>query len=117
LVISVIPNITDAQMLSAVKMRDFNSMLEVAQKFSATTFHKNKYQTLLLDEGKNQEAYEFAREEFDRNPRNDISLRIIAFTDSAPKNLRIKALELLIQRDPNNAEFVSYARDLLETLE
>ena len=117
LVISVIPNITDAQMLSAVKMRDFNSMLEVAQKFSATTFHKNKYQTLLLDEGKNQEAYEFAREEFDRNPRNDISLRIIAFTDSAPKNLRIKALELLIQRDPNNAEFLSYARDLLKTLE
>ena len=117
LVISVIPSITDAQMLSAVKTRDFNSMLQVASKFSATTFHKSKYQTMLLDEGKTQEAYEFALEEFESNPRNDISLRIIASTDSAPKNLRIKALELLIERDPNNAEFLSYARNLLRSLE
>lgn len=117
LVISVIPSITDAQMLSAVKTRDFNSMLQVASKFSATTFHKSKYQTMLLDEGKTQEAYEFALEEFESNPRNDISLRIIASTDSAPKNLRIKALELLIERDPNNAEFLSYAKNLLRSLE
>ena len=117
LVISVIPSITDAQMLSAVKTRDFNSMLQVASKFSATTFHKSKYQTMLLDEGKTQEAYEFALEEFESNPRNDISLRIIASTDSAPKNLRIKALELLIERDPNNADFLSYARNLLRSLE
>jgi hypothetical protein len=117
LVISVIPSITDAQMLSAVKTRDFNSMLQVASKFSASTFHKSKYQTMLLDEGKTQEAYEFALEEFESNPRNDISLRIIASTDSAPKNLRIKALELLIERDPNNAEFLSYARNLLRSLE
>ncbi len=116
LAISAIPSITDAQMLSAVKARNFDSMLQVASKFSATTFHKNKYQTLLLDEGKIQEAYEFALEEFDRNPRNDISLRIIASTDSAPRNLRIKALELLIERDPNNAEFLSYARSLLKSL-
>ena len=117
LVISVIPSNTDAQMLSAVKARDFNWMLQVASKFSATTFHKSKYQTMLLDEGKTQEAYEFALEEFESNPRNDISLRIIASTDSAPKNLRIKALELMIERDPNNPEFLSYARDLLRSLE
>jgi len=43
-------------------------------------------------------------------------LRVIAYTEQAPKELRIRALERLIDRDPNNSELVTYARNLLNQL-
>jgi hypothetical protein len=108
---------TDINMLSAVRAKDFESMKIVASRDSATTFHREKYMTLLLDAGRELEAYEFALLEYERNPRSGITLRVIAYTEQAPKDRRIGALERLIERDPNNSELVTYARTLLNQLE
>jgi hypothetical protein len=104
-------------MLAAVRAKDFESMKIVASRDSATTFHREKYMTLLLDAGRELEAYQFALLEYERNPRSGITLRVIAYTEQAPKDLRIGALERLIERDPNNSELVTYARNLLKQLE
>jgi O-antigen ligase len=114
---TLIPFRTDINMLSAVRAKDFESMKNVASRDSATTFHREKYMTLLLDAGRELEAYEFALSEYERNPRSGITLRVIAYTEQAPKELRIGALERLIERDPNNSELVTYARNLLKQLE
>ena len=104
-------------MLAAVRAKDFESMKTVASRDSAATFHREKYMTLLLDAGRELEAYEFALSEYERNPRSGITLRVIAYTEQAPKQLRVDALERLIERDPNNSELVTYARNLLKQLE
>ena len=113
---ALIPFRTDMNMLAAVRAKDFESMKIVASRDSATTFHREKYMTLLLDAGRELEAYEFALSEYERNPRSGISLRIIAYTEQAPKGLRIVALEQLMALDPNNSELVTYARSLLNQL-
>ena len=114
---ALIPFRTDINMLAAVRAKDFESMKNVASRDSATTFHREKYMTLSLDAGRELEAYEFALSEYERNPRSVITLRVIAYTEQAPKELRIGALERLIERDPNNSELVTYARNLLKQLE
>ncbi len=114
---ALIPFRTDISMLAAVRAKDFESMKIVASRDSATTFHREKYMTLLLDAGRELEAYQFALLEYERNPRSGITLRVIAYTEQAPKDLRIGALERLIERDPNNSELVTYARNLLKQLE
>jgi hypothetical protein len=114
---ALIPFQTDINMLAAVKAKDFESMKIVASRDSATTFHREKYMTLLLDAGRELEAYQFALSEYERNPRSGITLRVIAYTEQASKELRIGALERLIERDPNNSELVTYARNLLNQLE
>ena len=114
---TLIPFRTDINMLAAVRAKDFESMKIVASRDSATTFHREKYMTLLLDAGRELEAYEFALSEYERNPRSGITLRVIAYTEQASKELRIGALERLIERDPNNSELVTYARNLLTQLE
>jgi O-antigen ligase len=114
---ALIPFRTDIDMLAAVRAKDFESMRIVASRNSATTFHREKYMTLLLDAGRELEAYEFALSEYERNPRSGITLRVIAYTEQAPKRLRTVALEQLIELDPNNSELVTYARNLLNQLE
>ena len=114
---TLIPFRTDINMLTAVRAKDFESMRIVASRDSATTFHREKYMTLLLDAGRELEAYEFALSEYERNPRSGITLRVIAYTEHASKELRVDALERLIERDPNNSELVTYARNLLKQLE
>ena len=113
---ALIPFRTDINMLSGVKARDFAFMKVVASRVSATTYHREKFMTLLLDVGRELEAYEFALSEYERNPRSGIALRIIAYTEQAPRELRASALEQLIERDPNNSELVAYARNLLSQL-
>ena len=114
---ALIPFRTDLHMLTAVKAKDFESMQIVASGESATTFHREKYMTLLLDAGRESEAYEFALKEYERNPRSGIAVKVIAYTDQGTKELRIRALEALIERDPNNSELVKEARNLLNQLE
>jgi hypothetical protein len=62
------------------------------------------------------EAYAFARGEMFYNPRNDVSLRIVAYYEDAPRELRIQALQLLRNRDPANLEFQTYIDELLDSL-
>jgi O-antigen ligase len=111
------PVVTDAQMLSAVKGKDFENMKEVASKVTATQAHKERYLGLLLQEGRDAEAFEFAKKTLKLNPRSEISLRIIGSEASAPKSFRIASLQKLIERDPNNAEFTQYIQRLIDALE
>jgi O-antigen ligase len=110
------PVVTDAQMLSAVKGKDFGNMEEVASKVTAVQAHKERYLDLLLQEGRDAEAFEFAKKTLKSNPRSEIALRIIGSEASAPKSLRIASLQKLIERDPNNSEFARYIQGLIDTL-
>jgi hypothetical protein len=110
------PVVTDAQMLSAVKGKDFGNMKEVASKVTATQAHKERYLGLLLQEGRDAEAFEFAKKTLKSNPRSEIALRIIGSEASAPKSLRIASLQKLIERDPNNLEFTRYIQGLIDAL-
>ena len=114
--IALPPNITDAQMLSAIKKGDLVSMRNVVTEISSTSQFTKKYMTLLLDKGLVAEAYEFAGEELKRDPRNDIALRVVAYNDKAPTEQRKAALLSLKQRDPQNLEFAKYLDELLAKL-
>jgi len=110
------PVVTDAQMLSAVKGKDFGNMKEVASKVTATQAHKERYLGLLLQEGRDADAFEFAKKTLKSNPRSEIALRILGSEASAPKSLRIASLQKLIERDPNNLEFTRYIQGLIDAL-
>jgi len=113
---ALIPFRNDINMLAAVRAKDFESMKIVALRDSATTFHREKYMTLLVDAGRDLEAYEFALTEYERNPRSKIALRVIAYSEQALKELRISCLERLIEQDPYNSELVTNARNLSNEL-
>lgn len=115
--LTLLPNVTDARFLKSIKTNNFNEMREVVDTFSASTFHRDKYMTLLLDSRRERDAYEFAVEELKRNPRDQIALRIVAYSDFASKDKRRGALLELKSRDPNNYEFISYINELLKKLE
>ena len=116
LTLSLMPNITDVQMLSAVKSKKYDVMLEVVSKSSATQAHKDRYLNSMLEEGRETEAYEFALTVFQSNPRSDLALRVIGSHEGAPKNLRITSLEQLIKQDPNNLELSQNIRGLINSL-
>jgi O-antigen ligase len=113
---ALIPFRNDMNMLAAVRAKDFESMKIVALRDSATTFHREKYMTLLVDAGRDLEAYEFALTEYERNSRSKIALRVIAYSEQALKELRISSLERLIEQDPYNSELVTNARNLSNEL-
>jgi hypothetical protein len=110
------PNITDVQMLSAVKSKKYDVMLEVVSKSSATQAHKDRYLNSMLEEGRETEAYEFALTVLQSNPRSDLALRVIGSHEGAPKNLRITSLEQLTKQDPNNFELSQNIRGLINSL-
>lgn len=114
--LGIAPVVTDAQMLSAVKGKNLGLMEEVASKITATQSHKERYLGLLLQEGRDAEAFEFAKKTLESNPRSEISLRIIGSEESASNGLRIASLQKLIERDPNNTEFTQYIQGLIEAL-
>jgi O-antigen ligase len=116
LTLSLMPNITDVQMLSAVKSKKYDVMLEVVSKSSATQAHKDRYLNSMLEEGRETEAYEFALTVLQSNPRSDLALRVIGSHEGAPKNLRITSLEQLIKQDPNNLELRQNIRGLINSL-
>jgi len=117
LTLSLMPNITDVQMLSAVKSKNYDVMLEVVSKSSATQAHKDRYLNFMLEEGRETEAYEFALEALQSNPRSELALRVIGSHEGAPKNLRITSLEQLIKMDPNNEDLKQYIRGLINALD
>jgi hypothetical protein len=113
LVFNLHPSITDAKMLRAVEASNFEAMRETVSRITATSFHRNKYQALLVENGRNEEALSFALQEVKIYPRSETSLRIIAFSQSAKKVDRLRASELLKERDPFDFEL----RDILSEME
>lgn len=117
LVIALQPIITDAKMLRAVQNSDFQAMKESVSRSTATSFHKSKFQTLLVQSGRESEALSFAREEVAQYPRSETSLRIVAFSETALKSERVRAAALLKARDPFNYELQRILDEMLETLQ
>lgn len=117
LTLTLMPNITDVQMLSAVKSKNYDVMLEVVSKSSATQAHKDRYLNSMLEEGREIEAYEFALKALQSNPRSELALRVIGSHQGAPKSLRITSLEQLIKQDPNNEDLKRYIRGLINELD
>jgi len=116
-IVGLQPIITDAKMLRAVQNSDFQSMKELVSRSTATSFHKSKFQTLLVQEGRESEALSFAREEVAQYPRSETSLRIVAFSETALKSERVRAAALLKARDPFNFELQRILDEMLETIQ
>jgi hypothetical protein len=115
-IVGLQPVITDAKMLRAVQNSDFQAMKESVSRSTATAFHKSKFQTLLVQGGRESEALNFAREDVAQYPRSETSLRIVAFSETALKSERVRAAELLKARDPFNYELQRILDEMLETL-
>ena len=115
-IVGLQPIITDAKMLRAVQNSDFQAMKESVSRSTATSFHKSKFQTLLVQGGRESEALSFAREEVAQYPRSETSLRIVAFSETALKSERVRAVALLKARDPFNYELRRILDEMLETL-
>ena len=115
-VVGLQPIITDGKMLRAVQDNDFQAMRESVSRWTATSFHKSKFQTLLVQSGRESEALSFAREDVAQYPRSETSLRIIAFSETSSKSERVRAAELLKVRDPHNYELLRVLDDMLENL-
>jgi hypothetical protein len=116
LALSLMPNITDAQMLSAVKSKNYEVMLNVVSKSSATQAHKDRYLNFMLEEGREVEAYEFALKTLTSNQRNELALRIIGSHEGAPMSLRVASLERLMKQDPNNLDLKNFIQGLIDAL-
>ena len=116
-IVGIQPVITDAKMLRAVQNSDFQAMKESVSRSTATSFHKSKFQTLLVQGGRESEALNFAREDVAQYPRSETSLRIVAFSETALKSERVRAAELLKARDPFNYELQRILDEMLETLQ
>lgn len=97
-----IPNQIDAKMLKAVQQRDFSAMEDIAMKETSAVFHRNKFQTLAVEAGQQETALTFARAEISRNDRNEISWRVLAFSETSTNEERIRAVKNLIAMDPRN---------------
>jgi len=115
-IVGLQPIITDAKMLRAVQNNDFQAMNESVSRSTATSFHKSKFQTLLVQVGRESEALSFARVEVAQYPRSETSLRIVAFSETALKSERVRAAALLKARDPFNYELRRILDEMLETL-
>jgi len=97
-----VPNQIDARMLKAVQQRNFSAMEDIARRETSAVFHRNKYQTLAVESGQEKTALAFARAEISRNGRNEISWRILAFSETSTNEERIRAVKELIAMDPSN---------------
>ncbi len=115
-ILSLLPNITDTQMLKTVRDKNYDKMLKVVSKSSALTAHKERYLNLVLQEGKEEEAYEFALNVFKINPRNELALRVIGSSELASKQLRVDSLNMLLDHDPNNLELRQVVQNLLKSI-
>lgn len=114
---SLTPNILDAKMLQYVQSRDFKEMKEFAESPLSLKFYRDKYQTLLAEEGRNAEVLEFALKEIERDPRNNVSWRVIAYSESAEVSDRIMAINSLRRLDPENAQFMADLKELESSLD
>lgn len=109
---AAIPNRIDAEMLRHVQSRDFQEMRKVAESSLSLKFYRDRYQTLLIEEGRDLEALKYAMREVRRDPRSNISWRIIAFSEDALVRDRIQAINALRKLDPANREFLSELSEL-----
>lgn len=109
---SSVPNIIDARMLRAVQILDYDEMRRISVSNLSASYHRNKYQAILVEHGRFSEAYNFAVKEIERDPRNSVSLQIIAYSDSAARDRRIEAIARLKAMDPKNETLLTELRNL-----
>jgi O-antigen ligase len=97
-----IPNQIDAKIWKAAKQRDLTAMKAIASKESAAVFYRNQYQSFILEAGQQESALAFARAEISRNDRNEISWRILAFSELSTSLEKERAVKSLVAMDPRN---------------
>lgn len=102
--LSIVPVYIDAQMLRAVQSDDLKKMESIARNFASSSFHRNQYITLSVDAGEESQALQFARDELGRDPRSELSLRVIAFSRLSQKTEKQSAIQSLLAMDPRNEE-------------
>lgn len=110
--LALAPNVIDARMLKAVQRLDFVEMRRISTSDWSASYHRNKYQTLAMEQSRIEEAYDFAVKELERDARSGISLRIVAYSDLAPREMRLDAIERLRRMDPFNADLFKELQDL-----
>ena len=110
---TLVPNIIDAQVFRAMKNSDVNRMMQLNESVGIQDFHRFNIAFRLSGIGRERESLEVATSSILANKRNWQSWTLIASNKYASKNVRLDAIQKLIQLDPHNEQL----KEFLESVE
>ena len=111
--IALIPNITDARFLAAIRNPDLNRALELVDDLGVQDFHKEQLIGRLHQQGRQKDSLRLALAAIDKNPRNWQAWVEIIVNEKASKVQKEVAANRLLALDPNNKLFQEEVKSLL----
>ena len=112
-VIALIPNVTDARFLAAIRNPDLSRALELVNDVGVQDFHKEQLIRRLAEQNKQEESLRLALEVIDKNSRNWQAWVEIIVNEKASKEQKEVAAKRLIALDPNNKLLQEEVKSLL----
>ncbi len=113
LVIALIPNVTDARFLAAIRNPDLSRALELVNDVGVQDFHKEQLIRRLAEQNKQEESLRLALEVIDKNSRNWPAWVEIMVNEKASNAQKEEAAKRLIALDPNNKLVQEEVKSLL----
>jgi hypothetical protein len=112
-VIALIPNVTDARFLAAIRNPDLNRALERVDDVGVQDFHKEQLIGRLAEQGRQEDSLRLALAVIDKNPRYWQAWVEIIVNEKASKAQKEVAANRLLALDPNNKLFQEEVKSLL----
>ena len=112
-VIALIPNVTDARFLAAIRNPDLNRALERVDDVGVQDFHKEQLIGRLAEQGRQEDSLRLALAVIDKNPRHWQAWVEIIVNEKASKAQKEVAANRLLALDPNNKLFQEEVKSLL----
>lgn len=112
-VIAVIPNISDARFLAAIRNPDLQRALELVDDVGVQDFHKEQLIGRLAQQGRQEDSLRLALAVIETNPRNWQAWVEIIVNEKASRAQKEVAANRLLALDPNNKLFQEEVKSLL----
>jgi O-antigen ligase len=112
-VIALIPNVTDARFLAAIRNPDLSRALELVNDVGVQDFHKEQLIRRLAEQNKQEDSLRLALEVIDKNSRNWPAWVEIMVNEKASNAQKEEAAKRLIALDPNNKLVQEEVKSLL----
>ena len=112
-VIALIPNVTDARFLAAIRNPDLSRALELVNDEGVQDFHKEQLIRRLAEQNKQEDSLRLALEVIDKNSRNWQAWVEIMVNEKASNAQKEEAAKRLIALDPNNKLVQEEVKSLL----
>jgi hypothetical protein len=111
--IALIPNITDARFLAAIRNPDLSRALELVDDAGVQDFHKEQLIGRLAEQGRQEDSLRLALAVTEANPRNWQAWVEIIVNEKASKVQKEVAANRLLALDPNNKLFQEEVKSFL----